>query len=71
MSKITIETTITPRYLRNRTKDQLIDLVLSRTDQNDPLIDVLEFWLSDGTPEHIQAAIDKACAAVARARGEA
>lgn len=37
MSKTTIETTITPSYLRNRTKEQLIDLVLAGLNENDRL----------------------------------
>lgn len=35
MSKMTVETTITRQYLRNKTKDEIIELVMSGLDEID------------------------------------
>lgn len=42
MSVITIETTITPKYLRSKTKDEIIDHVMRLLRENDDLRAAIE-----------------------------
>ena len=44
VSVVTIETTITPKYLRNKTKDEIIDHVMRLLSENDALAAKVPTW---------------------------